>query len=113
MAKLRTKQADKMANGLILLIFGFFFFFIQSRIINHWLWLTYIKQPPTFFIVAGVVSLWLKREKALGYILTAIGVIGYSNILFNWTNNYTQFAQYLFPMIVMISGVTLMFFAKR
>ena len=113
MAKLRIKQADKMANGLILLIFGFLILLIQSRIINHWLWLTYIKQPPTFFIVAGVVSLWLKREKALGYILTAIGVIGYSNILFNWTNNYTQFAQYLFPMVVMISGVTLMFFAKR
>lgn len=113
MAKLRAKQADKMANGLILLIFGFLILLIQLRVINHWLWLTYIKQPPTFFVVAGVVSLWLKREKALGYILTAIGVIGYSDILFNWTNNYTQFAQYLFPMVVMISGVTLMLFAKR
>ena len=113
MAKLRAKQADKMANGLILLIVGFLLLLIQLRIIDHWLWLTYIKQPPTFFFVAGVVSLWLKREKALGYILTTIGVIGYSDILFNWTSDYTQLAQYLFPMVVMISGVTLMLFAKR
>lgn len=113
MAKLRAKQADKMANGLILLIFGFLLLLIQLRIIDHWLWLTYVKQPPTFFVVAGVVSLWLKREKALGYILTGIGLIGYSDILFNWSTNYTQYAQYLFPMVVMVAGVVFMFFAKR
>ena len=113
MAKLRAKQADKLANGLILLIFGFLFLLIQLRIIDHWLWLTYVKQPPTFFVVAGVVSLWLKREKTLGYILTGIGIIGYSDIFFDWTTDYTQYAQYLFPMLVMLSGVGLMFFAKR
>ena len=113
MAKLRAKQADKMANGLILLIFGFLFLLIQLRIIDHWFWLTYLKQPPTFFVVAGVISLWLKREKAFGYILTGIGVIGYSDILFNWTNNYTQYAQYTFPITVMIAGILLIVFAKR
>ena len=113
MAKLRGKRADRMANGLILLVFGFLLLLIQLHITNHWFWMTYIKNPATFFFVAGAISLWLKREKALGYILTTIGVIGYSDILFNWTNDYTQLAQYLFPMVVMVSGVTLMFFAKR
>lgn len=113
MAKLRAKQADKMANGLILLIFGFLFLLIRLRIINHWFWLTYLKQPPTFFLVAGGVSLWLKREKAFGYILTGIGVIGYSDILLNWTSNYTQYAQYTFPITVMIAGILLIVFAKR
>ena len=113
MAKLRAKQADKMANGLILLIFGFLFLLIQLRIIDHWLWLTYLKQPPTFFLIAGGVSLWLKREKAFGYILTGIGVIGYSDILLNWTSNYTQYAQYTFPITVMIAGILLIVFAKR
>lgn len=113
MTKLRGKQADKMAHGLILLTFGFLFLLIQLRIIDHWLWLTYIKQPPTFFIVAGVISLWLKREKAFGYILTGIGIIGYSDILFNWTTNYTQYAQYTFPAIVIVSGILLIAFAKR
>ena len=113
MARLRGKQADKMANGLILLIFGFLFLLIQLRIIDHWFWLTYLKQPPTFFLVAGIISLWLKREKAFGYILTGIGVIGYSDILFNWATKYTQFAQYTFPITVMIAGVLLIIFAKR
>ena len=113
MAKIKVKQADKMANGLVILIFGFLFLLIQLRIIDHWLWLTYLKQPPTFFLVAGVVSVWLKREKALGYILTGIGAIGYSDIFLNWTSNYTSDTQYTFPVIVMIAGILLIVFAKR
>ena len=110
MVKLRGKQADKMANGLILLAFGFLFLLIQLRITDHWLWLTYIKTPATFFFIAGVIILWLKREKSFGYILTGIGVIGYSNILFEWSNEFTLYA---FPIVVMITGIALMFFAKR
>ncbi len=113
MAKIKVKQADKMANGLVILIFGFLFLLIQLRIIDHWLWLTYLKQPPTFFLVAGVISVWLKREKALGYILTGIGVIGYSDIFLNWTSNYTPYTQYTFPVIVMIAGILLIVSAKR
>lgn len=113
MAKIKGKQADKMANGLVILIFGFLFLLIQLRIIDHWLWLTYLKQPPTFFLVAGVVSVWLKREKALGYILTGIGAIGYSDIFLNWTSNYTSYTQYTFPVIVMTAGILLIVFAKR
>ena len=113
MAKIKVKQADKMANGLVILIFGFLFLLIQLRIIDHWLWLTYLKQPPTFFLVAGVVSVWLKREKALGYILTGIGAIGYSNIFLNWTSNYTPYTQYTFPVIVMTAGILLIVSAKR
>ena len=110
MVKLRAKQANKMANGLILLIFGFLLLLIQLRIIDHWFWLTYVKQPPTFFFVAGVISLWLKREKAFGYILTTVGVIGYLDILFKWTAAYTQFT---FPITVMMTGIGLILFAKR
>lgn len=110
MAKLRGKQADKMANGLILLIFGFLLLISQLRITNHWLWLTYVKTPATFFFVAGIISLWLKREKAFGYILAGIGVIGYADIAFKWSNDLTLHA---FPLVVMVAGVTLMFFAKR
>ncbi len=113
MAKIKVKQADKMANGLVILIFGFLFLLIQLRIIDHWLWLTYLKQPPTFFLVAGVVSVWLKREKALGYILTGIGAIGYSDIFLNWTSNYTPYTQYTFPVIVMTAGILLIVSAKR
>lgn len=113
MAKIKVKQADKMANGLVILIFGFLFLLIQLRIIDHWLWLTYLKQPPTFFLVAGVISVWLKREKALGYILTGIGAIGYSDIFLNWTSNYTPYTQYTFPVIVMTAGILLIVFAKR
>ena len=113
MAKIKVKQADKMANGLVILIFGFLFLLIQLRIIDHWLWLTYLKQPPTFFLVAGVVSVWLKREKALGYILTGIGAIGYSDIFLNWTSNYTSYTQYTFPVIVMTAGILLIVSAKR
>ena len=113
MAKIKVKQADKMANGLVILIFGFLFLLIQLRIIDHWLWLTYLKQPPTFFLVAGVISVWLKREKALGYILTGIGAIGYSDIFLNWTSNYTSYTQYTFPVIVMTAGILLIVFAKR
>ena len=110
MAKLRGKKADKMANGLILLIFGFLLLLTQLRITNHWFWLTYVKTPATFFFVAGAVSLWLKREKAFGYILTGIGVIGYADIAFKWSNGLTLHA---FPLVVMVAGVTLMFFAKQ
>lgn len=113
MAKIKVKQADKMANGLVILIFGFLFLLIQLRIIDHWLWLTYLKQPPTFFLVAGVISVWLKREKALGYILTGIGAIGYSDIFLNWTSNYTPYTQYTFPVIVMTAGILLIVSAKR
>ena len=113
MAKIKGKQADKMANGLVILIFGFLFLLIQLRIIDHWLWLTYLKQPPTFFLVAGVISVWLKREKALGYILTGIGAIGYSDIFLNWTSNYTPYTQYTFPVIVMTAGILLIVSAKR
>ena len=113
MAKIKVKQADKIANGLVILIFGFLFLLIQLRIIDHWLWLTYLKQPPTFFLVAGVVSVWLKREKALGYILTGIGAIGYSDIFLNWTSNYTPYTQYTFPVIVMTAGILLIVSAKR
>lgn len=110
MVKLRANQANRMANGLILLIFGFLLLLIQLRITNHWIWLTYVKQPPTFFFVAGIVSLWLKHEKAFGYILTGIGVIGYLDILFRWSAGFTE---YTFPIIVMMSGIGLIVFARR
>ncbi len=110
MAKLRGKRADKIANGLILLIFGFLLLIIQLRITNHWFWMTYINNPATFFFVAGTISLWLKREKSFGYILTGIGLIGYADIIFKWSNNLTL---HPFPLVVMATGGTLMFFAKR
>ncbi len=110
MPKLRGKRADKMANGLILLIFGFLLLLIQLRITNHWFWMTYLKNPATFFLVAGAISLWLKREKSFGYILTGIGLIGYTDIVFKWSNNLSLHA---FPLVVMVAGITLMLFAKR
>ena len=110
MIKLRAKQADRIANGLILLLYGFLFLLFELRITDHWFWQTYINTPATFFFIAGTISLWLKREKFFGYILSVIGVIGYSNILFEWSNNYTL---YFFPIMVMIAGIALMFFAKR
>lgn len=110
MSKLRGKQADKMANGVTLLLFGFLFLLIQLRISDHWIWLTYIKNPATYFLIAGVVFLWLRSEKALGYILTGIGIIGYSDIALGWSRNYTQFA---FPLLVMLSGIGLIFFSKK
>ena len=109
MAKLRGKRADKMANGLILLIVGFLLLLIQLRITNHWFWMTYVKTPPTFFFIAGTISLWLKREKYFGYILTIIGVIGYADIAFKWSNNLTLHG---FPLVVIIAGITLIFFTK-
>ena len=109
MVKLRAKQADKMANGLILLIFGFLFLLVQLRITDHWFWKSYINTPATFFFIVGAISLWLKREKSFGYILTGIGVIGYSNIAFRWADGLTLYA---FPIMVMLAGITLMFFAK-
>ena len=109
MVKLRAKQANKMANGLIILIFGFLILLIQLRIIDHWLWRSYINTPATFFLIAGAISLWLKRDKFFGYILTGIGVIGYSNIAFQWPDSL---ALYTFPIVVMIAGITLMFFAR-
>ncbi len=110
MAKLRGKRADKMGNGLILLVFGFLLLLIQLRITNHWFWMSYVKTPATFFFVAGTISLWLKHERAFGYILTGIGLIGYADIIFKWSNNLTLHA---FPLVVMAAGVTMMFFAKR
>lgn len=110
MTKLRGKRADKMANGLILLVFGFLLLLIQLRITNHWVWMTYVKTPATFFLLAGTISLWLKREKIFGYILTMIGLIGYSDIILKWSNNLTLHA---FPIVVMIAGTTVMLFAKR
>lgn len=109
MAKLHGKQADKMANGLILLTFGFLLLLIQLRIINHWFWLTYINTPATFFLIAGGISLWLKQERSFGYILTAIGVAGYADIVLKWSNKLPLHG---FPLLVMIVGVTMMFFAK-
>ncbi|NLA62701.1 MAG: hypothetical protein GX857_05685 [Bacteroidales bacterium] len=110
MAKLRGKRADKMGNGLILLVFGFLLLLIQLRITNHWFWMSYVKTPATFFFLAGTISLWLKHEKALGYILSGIGLIGYADIIFKWSNNLTLHA---FPLVVMAAGITMMFFAKR
>lgn len=109
MAKLRGKRADKMANGLILLIFGFLLLLIQLQIIDHWFWLTYVKTPATFFFLAGTILLWLKSEKTFGYILTGIGVIGYTDIVYKWSNDL---ALHAFPIVVMVAGITLMFFAK-
>ena len=110
MAKLRGKRADKMGNGLILLVFGFLLLLIQLRITNHWFWMSYVKTPATFFFLAGTISLWLKHEKALGYILTGIGLVGYADIIFKWSNNLTLHA---FPLVVMAAGITMMYFSKR
>ena len=110
MFKLRGKQADKMANGISLLLFGFLFLLIQLRVSSHWIWVTYIKDPATYFLIVGIVFLWLKREKSLGYILTGIGIIGYLDIAIGWSKNHTQFA---FPILVMLSGIGLILFAKK
>ncbi len=110
MAKLSGKQAAKTANGLILLIFGFLLLLTQLRITDHWVWMTYVNTPATFFFVAGAVSLWLKREKAFAYILTGIGVIGYTDIVFNWSSDLPLHA---FSLVVMATGATLMFFARQ
>lgn len=109
MAKLRAQQADRMANGLILLIFGFLFLLIELRIINHWLWKSYISSPATFFVIAGLLSVWLKRKKTLGYILTTIGVFGYADLLFHWSG---RFSLYAFPSVVMATGVIMIIFTK-
>ena len=110
MSKLRGTQADKMANGITLLLFGFLFLLIQLRISSHWIWVTYVKDPATYFLIAGIVFLWLKREKTLGYILTGVGFLGYCDITFGWSKSHTQFA---FPILVMLSGIGLLFFAKK
>ena len=72
--------------------------------------MSYVKTPATFFFLAGTISLWLKHEKALGYILTGIGLVGYADIIFKWSNNLTLHA---FPLVVMAAGITMRIFAKR
>ena len=113
MSKLRGKQADKMANGLTILVFGFLLLLIHLRITDHWFWVTYINNPATYFLFAGLISLWLKQQKAMGYILTGIGVMGYSDIYFNYSSQLSPFAQHAFPAAVMVVGGAMMFFAKR
>lgn len=103
----RGKRADRTANGMVLVLFAFLLLLKQLHIFNNWFWMQYVNQPATYFLLAGLTFIWIKRQKHLGYVLTAIAIIGYSNIMFGWANAITPHA---FPIAILIIGVLIIFF---
>lgn len=95
-----------MAWGISLLIFGGLILLDKIGITGSLpsMLASFLRNPGTYFLSAGIVFLMYKREKTMGLVLSIIGVIFHSDVFFGWMKSYQNL---LVPIALLIVGLIL------
>lgn len=105
-----NKHSDKMAWGAILIAFGALILLDRMNFTFAPEILDFLSSPGTYFLVAGIIFLILKKEKTLGLVLTIVGLIIHSDVFFGWMDSYRT---YLIPVILVAVGIIMVLTAKK
>lgn len=105
-----NRQSDRLAWGISLLIIGILYLIDKTGIIANVPYVNLLTNGGTYFLVAGIVFLIYKKEKAFGIILTAIGLVIHSDLFFGWMKNYSNL---IVPFALIVAGLLLIIFGKK
>lgn len=100
----QTKQSDKMAWGVTLLVFGVLILLDKLGITDMLPFAKFLQSAGTYFLSAGIIFLIYKREKSIGIVLSAIGIIIHSDLFFGWMSTYRSL---LVPIALLVVGLIL------
>lgn len=101
---------NKLAFGLILMLFGLIFLLDKTQILDLIPNGHEVTNLRVLILIAGVVLLIAKREKTWGLILTALGVILNADFFFGW---FASLSSLLTPLILIVLGIILVFKSKK
>ncbi|NLX80019.1 MAG: hypothetical protein GXZ03_00410 [Proteiniphilum sp.] len=99
-----SNQSDKMAWGMTLLVFGALILLDKLGITAKLPFASFLQSAGTYFLSAGIIFLIYKREKTMGIVLSAIGVIIHSDLFFGWMHAYRSL---LVPIALLVVGLIL------
>ena len=105
-----NKQSDRMDWGITLLLFGVIYLIHKTRVADNLPLVQFLTNPGTYFLVAGIVFLIYRKEKTLGIILTAIGLIIHSDLFFGWMKNYSNL---IVPIVLIVVGGILILAGRK
>lgn len=105
-----NKQSDKLAWGIILIVFGILISLNRIGIQADNAVLAFINSPGTYSLLAGIIFLIFKREKTLGIVFTVVGLIIHSDLFFGWMHSYRS---YFVPIVLVVIGVIMVLNARR
>lgn len=101
---------NKLAIGLILMIFGLIFLLDKTNVLEMIPNGNIITDFRVLVLIAGVIFLFAKKEKTLGAILTGLGVILNADFFFGW---FESISNILTPIVLIVVGIFLVLRAKK
>lgn len=104
------KSDNKLAYGLTIMVFGLIFLLDRTGILHKIPHGEVLTGVGTLFLIAGIIFLITRAEKALGIILTAIGVIINADFFFGWMTHYSNL---IVPIILIVAGLVLVLLSRR
>lgn len=110
MSNISEKESDKVAWGTTLLVFGILILLDKTGVTDNLPFTDFIQSIGTYFLVAGIIFLFLKTEKTLGIVFTAVGLFIHSDEFFGWMHNYRSL---LIPLALIVVGVVMVLTSKR
>ncbi len=105
-----NKQSDRMAWGITLLAFGVLLLLDRLGVTDMLPFGRFLQSPGTYFLTAGIIFLIKKKEKTLGLVLSAIGVLIHSDLFFGWIKVSQNF---LLPIVLFVIGGALVLINKK
>ncbi|MBP1617403.1 MAG: hypothetical protein H6Q14_1230 [Bacteroidetes bacterium] len=101
---------NKLAFGLILMIFGLIFLLDKTGLLDMIPNGGAITNFRILVLIAGVIFLFAKREKMWGIILTGLGVLLNADFFFGW---FASISAITIPVLLIVIGVILVFRSKK
>ena len=101
---------NKLAFGLILMIFGLIFLLDKTGLLEKIPNGDSLTNFRILVLIAGAILLFAKREKMWGIILTGLGVILNADFFFGW---FASFSAITTPILLIVIGVILVFRSKK
>ncbi|OJU53781.1 MAG: hypothetical protein BGN96_17115 [Bacteroidales bacterium 45-6] len=101
---------NKLAFGLILMIFGLIFLVDKTGLLDKIPNGEAITNFRVLILIAGGIFLFAKREKTWGIILTGLGVILNADFFFGW---FASLSAITVPVMLIILGVILVFRSQK
>jgi hypothetical protein len=104
-----TQKGNRLAWGLSLLVFGILFLvkelhFIPTEISNV------IFDYRNFPFIMGIIFLFAHSNKTIGIVLVIVGLLLYLPNIIQWSQHISAF---IWPALLIIAGVVLVFGVKR
>jgi len=103
-----TQKDNRLAWGVTLLVFGCLFLLRQLQIIPAEI-ATYVFDFKNYPLLIGLIFLLCHKNKNIGLVLIAVGVLFRLSDIIMWTRDITN---YIWPLLLIIAGALLVFRKK-